>query len=800
MPGRALRRPPVTGMPDRTQTGGGKIRTYSPKLISERACGFDGDLSHAPKMEAARGPDGLIPVSLDEQVIMQRISHGLYSDPRSGLRELYANEVRACKISRDRHGASPRIDITIDAHTRELAIHGSDSLGISQDVFLQVMTVLGKSDNFDGRTPGQFGMGFAAYTCLSDIVIVETHSRLTGERYGFMGKSGVGFDPIPWASPPEECGTRVRLTVRKDVNLGDLVQYACEGFWNSGIETHLHLPQPITDGDGCTEFPAGEFRIGPCRPPAYMSRILCDRHLIAFPDGVDLSRADGSPADRGGLTDGTISDGLMRGQAEEGRDVLRGHRLEAVEFGAADGDVEVSCVIAARSGVWSKGGLEYRGHVRTDGSHVRVFLAGMPISADIGSDFLNRISAVTVNVLDERKYAPTPDRERFTEESLDRLRGRVEDLVRSSLPQIRPRNLYDLNRFGWTWNVTGRPEPEEYVERACHAFWDASFRIRRNASSDQSTVRSDSVTPHVPGCEGKMVYLPRQTGWKIDAVRSIIPDASVFSIDGAGKVYADMLRELGIVFGDEMIAEHGIGSRYRNGAARKILLYGCAPHDHTGSIVSFRRMSDSLPDEPILAVPRDRWTFVRAALSDTVQREFYITRKTKRQTAGIIDYDDLMSEVGAAAHGTNRGPMTGDDLSRVRDRTVWLITSAAADMQDWPPDMDGLFVGAGPRTAFGLYLLLLKLGVDVRYGGDDPVAYMLVEHGASSYDLEGKDFPTDTAECVRRAVRIRGMASPELRDMLLKSLRADHKRSAADIGRVIDFAVRTDAVLSEHGS
>jgi len=70
-----------TSTGSRTQAGPARteiIRTYSPKLISEKTCGFDGDLSHAPKMEAARGPDGLIPVRRDEHVIRQRTSHDLY--------------------------------------------------------------------------------------------------------------------------------------------------------------------------------------------------------------------------------------------------------------------------------------------------------------------------------------------------------------------------------------------------------------------------------------------------------------------------------------------------------------------------------------------------------------------------------------------------------------------------------------------------------------------------------------------------------------------------------------------------
>lgn len=119
-------------------------------------------------------------------------------------------------------------------------------------------------------------------------------NRLTGKRYGFMGRSGVGFQMLPEPEVAGVYGTRVTLTVRDGVSLGDLVRYACDGFWHSGVETHLHLPAPVVDCEGGAEFCAGTFRIGPCRPSAYMSRILCDRNMIEFPDGAGLSQQESS--------------------------------------------------------------------------------------------------------------------------------------------------------------------------------------------------------------------------------------------------------------------------------------------------------------------------------------------------------------------------------------------------------------------------------------------------------------------------------------------------------------------------
>ena len=94
--------------------------------------------------------------------MIQRISHDLYAKPESGFRELFNNEARACRTARKHHNASPRIEVSIVPSERKLIIHGIDSMGMSMDRFLNIFTVLGRSDNFDGSECGQFGLGRAA--------------------------------------------------------------------------------------------------------------------------------------------------------------------------------------------------------------------------------------------------------------------------------------------------------------------------------------------------------------------------------------------------------------------------------------------------------------------------------------------------------------------------------------------------------------------------------------------------------------------------------------------------------------
>ena len=96
----------------------------------------------------------------------------IYNDPKAGFRELYANAVRACIEAKHKYGANPRIEIIIDLAKMEFSIMEYDSLGIDKDIFENVLSVMGRSGNFDGTLPGQFGIGLAAYLSISDIIFI----------------------------------------------------------------------------------------------------------------------------------------------------------------------------------------------------------------------------------------------------------------------------------------------------------------------------------------------------------------------------------------------------------------------------------------------------------------------------------------------------------------------------------------------------------------------------------------------------------------------------------------------------
>lgn len=303
----------------------------------------------------------IIPVRLEENAVRFRVTR-LYAEPTSAVRELYANELRACRIARDKHGAKTRIDITLDMSERKLVIHGVDSLGIAEEKFLNVLSVLGETDNTDGFETGQFGWGIAAYASVSDNIVYETFARETGEKFAMLGINGEHFSrlPTPHLAKP---GTRVTIYIRDSVNIAALASYIRRLCAYADIDTYL------------TVAPSGP-------------------ELI---NGPDLTR---------GLPSGTMV-------------VLNEEDYNLV-------------------GVFTPA---------PEGPHVDIRLLSLPIRAD---SMQFPFEYCVLQIKDERKYRPTADRERLTDEAAEKLQAKISKKLKRVLPSI-----LDINSF------------DDFRERAC---------------------------------------------------------------------------------------------------------------------------------------------------------------------------------------------------------------------------------------------------------------------------------------------------------------------------------------------
>ena len=358
-----------------------KSKIYTPKIISEAALGILQEAGYAGELPAGT-KDGFIKTSLEQDVAIQRISHDLYQHAASGFRELYVNEARACRYAKKHHGADPRIEITIDPEKRLMVIEGVDSMGMTWDVFQEVYTVLGRSTNFDGEESGQFGFGRAAYTCLSEIMIMEVNCRETNEKFAVMGRNGIGFQTGLPTPKSEHYGTKITLTLYENIDYGEIEDMIREVSLLSEIPTVLHLKNKLLTG-GYIKVEAGTYNLGP-----------------------------------------TTIDEVFK---EETKKAYYGReQLEWIGVEISDKDIDARIAFALYENTIGKRHKTYSlvGH-----GHTKSYLVRVPIEYKYSGMLSKRTAATIINIKNERKYPPTPDRERLKDESMQKISEKIESAL-----------------------------------------------------------------------------------------------------------------------------------------------------------------------------------------------------------------------------------------------------------------------------------------------------------------------------------------------------------------------------------
>ena len=193
--------------------------------------------------------NGVIPVQINPEVAIQTVSKNMYTDPTACIREYVNNEARPCREAVSKGYKDVSVYITVNAISRNIIIEGRNSMGMSLDMFKEVYVVLGRSGNFDGEESGQFGFGRASYLCLSDLMVFETWSRETDEKFGFVGKNGVAFEPIPSKKLSiKQYGTKITMNMRKDVNLLRIIEYIEHVSRFLRVDVFLEIVGNVNDG------------------------------------------------------------------------------------------------------------------------------------------------------------------------------------------------------------------------------------------------------------------------------------------------------------------------------------------------------------------------------------------------------------------------------------------------------------------------------------------------------------------------------------------------------------------------
>lgn len=363
---------------------------YKPTLIQENPLPLEEkDIEYAKELlEMSDSNNGFIPVKLEQDVVVQRISHDLYAKPESGFRELYNNEVRACRTAQKIFGAAPKIVIFLDPGSRELEIRGIDSTGMSIDTFKNIYTVIGRSDNFSGEEIGQYGFGRISYPTLSDIMVLETKYRTLGGKtgeYAIMGKNGIGFNILPKPTL-DAFGTVIKLVLKPEVNLQRLVEYIQEACVFSGIPTYLNLADDLLE-----------------------PRVTWRREALYPRGSKKLNKTYEEKAEEAAKKSWYYS-------GERGGRVVKSFKIN-IDGAELYGEFRIG----------EREHYENFPNVLKIGKDTR--LIGSPIEAKIDLPF----SYFVLNIQNERKYQPTTDRERLREESTEALLAQLKPKISEAI-------------------------------------------------------------------------------------------------------------------------------------------------------------------------------------------------------------------------------------------------------------------------------------------------------------------------------------------------------------------------------
>ena len=698
----------------------------------------------------------------------------LYSSPVSAVQEIIANSVTACKTAERLYGERDA-HIRVHIRGRNMAIEDRNSLGMPREVFRDAYARAGRSlkvaDGSGCDLPGLFGCGSLSYVLLSDIMFLETHSRATGEKYAVMACDGRGFQTGIKAPAFEWFGTRVRLTIRKSVDMGSILDRIVDISKACGVRIEIDLDRAdpecvIADEDLC-------------EAPGYEDGEAVDEDgeaLLDTANGIGRRTGEGDP---------------YGGPPEYRAPVSERYVFRALTFGAL---VELT---GGNRGGWDRTGGTDEVCVRAESPDLevaafctcnmygddrdhRTWLAGMPIGSTYGDyagehDALAERWSVWIYVKNERRYMPTPDRERFPDLVLAELGRDAKSLLRGRLAEIRPGTLpeylsdpanraieplaanYTVSR----WSAMHKRNREkintpyisdwldEGAARLARAagpvvlrpdddgssLWQALYADRCDGERSSSPIEAPLLLVGerlYAGLRDRVVEHARADGHKNVVVFAPHPRNTVSADDyvamGCVSV-VDYAKWNGLLRGDDDLypvdeAGEPIKPQPRprpqrqkapNGRRTYVVHYGDIVRASDGTampkLASERVLADYETGRTVVScLGSESFTALRNVLA-ALNCQWTGVTTDKSAACGVIDYEDYADAAAEAEYQTSMGPMTGNALAECKRRVVLCEYDQPA------------------ATIKGLARLLAAR----RTGADDNVVYVL----GSTRDLAG---------------------------------------------------------------
>lgn len=567
------------------------IETYSPDTEEQKPLPVKGDTTG---FEDVVEKDGLINTRLNEKVIIQRIAKDLYKNATSGLRELYNNSARACRIAIKKHGEEkPLISISMNEESRELIII-DNGIGLSKERFKKVLLELGTSDNLEAGEVGQFGMGFASYMTLSSVVVIDTRVR-NGDQYRMVAKDGMSFQPVGDAEM-EGYGTKLSMTCYENVNFTELANQLEKIAKYSGIPTVLKLKN--------FEYYPSKFIEG-----------LNHIRQTSFDDEVKANK--------------TIKHDLVNIETED-------FHLVALVTGG-----------------------------RTESNYDHIHLLNIPIESEISMPF----SWWVLNIKDERKFKPMPDRDRMAEVSDKMLEGLLDSAIKEHFSDLDIEDYQQFldsdrkNEFLWLCDHQDySPEKMRTVLGSVQVCNVRTVAYDTKRFDDGSLVQKLSETYHI-------IYQGYKNRLVTEKLNEFEPNAKLITTKKTKKnhwkEHVKFMEEFGIPTGRQILIDHKVKMPKADKIEMEII-------GHTNDKYYEHELLDLDDiDENVIRVDtipmgdmiryvkkfKNPYTFVRNA----PQLDEYDAR----------DYTDWLKEVPNIMCPTNKGSMSIEELAETPDKVIF---------------------------------------------------------------------------------------------------------------------------------
>lgn len=576
-----------------------------------------GSLQYPDADDLGEDENGFIKIKLEDDVVVQRISRDLYQNMQSGFRELFNNEVRACRLAKKYFPESnPHIDIHFDSQERLLEIRGIDSLGMSKWVFKNVFTVLGRSNNFDPGEVGQFGFGRAAYTTLSEQMILETKWRTpdgkTGQ-YAVMGKGGTGYNILP-DPKMEYFGTNIRLIIRRkdDVSEDDDLDPAER-------DRLLNFVRYIMQ---CGRF---------CNVPT----------RLILKDTVNVSWNTNERVDAGIHSLNTTYESRL---AEMGKKSLGNDVIEFLPVMKVD-SMELAAGNVVNKDAWRSTQFS------------EFYLIGSPIEAKRNayeSAIPLPFDVAILNILDERKYQPTADRERLKDDAIPKIITALTPMIQKLYPFLMSSTLREyVNLAQMEKHIFNLPESETYMSDGAKRLKRALHQSIRQLNHYNTTlarlVDSDRWNK---GHNLEDIVYETATEFKPHRnkkIKAIMEDAVI--IREVQDELLELLREAGIQSTTEFVERNPVSLN------REIIIHstgeGTSGWGTVNRVVDKKEKTTIIELDPnVIRVPKTKSLNLRAMLDIL--------------TADYTNYS-LVSDMD----GFEGGVMLGDFIKKQSDKTIY---------------------------------------------------------------------------------------------------------------------------------